>query len=753
MRSALPGLALLSVGAAADVGLRDHPIATSAAPTYLDGQWTASSGASLHGAAPINISVPAWVPGDLLTDLQKAKVIADPWLDTTWLDNSSLWTEHEWTYTTHFSVESSAVLDDASALQLLVFEGVKMGATVRVNGHIVGVVADQFLRYKFTLGSAVGLLPGPRANRLDVTFAEDVPEDGRFMACTGGWDWAPYSYTNSTSGGNHTAAQTFSKGIWKSVYLITVPAATVAITHVTPHTRYMGKFPTARLADGEHGGFAVNVTAHLWAPPGGANGALTVAGSWAGVSTESGDNSSPAMATSGATTLPAGDSLISLQLTASAAQIKLWWPTGVGAQPLYTVSATWTPTPKAAPAAPAASSSAATVSTTSRQMGFRVFALVTVNDTNATIRDSNASAQVTGQVNDTGTFGMFFRINGAALYSRGANMIPMEELEGRMDGEAHRILVKSSADAGMNTLRVWGGGIFYPDAFYDACDEFGVLVYHDMQYSSDAYETHGPIATTTQDAELRHQIRRLSHHPAIVLWDGNNEHPMNIWAPSGLFASFVMTVVAQEDQMRAVWPSSPSRGWATGVHRLYGTPNWDSPQGMFTQGGGHSWTGGIESHAPYQTGGADNFPTVNGGAADTCFIQNGMGNGVNLPSVFKPPHGVGPPPRAHNAKCYAAIKTTCAAYLHNDTDCRNCRNAPGAWDKLKAVCGKTPIQTYMYHTSCESFLSFGQKGDSVTANGHMGETVYKVTSQFLLVVRNSKYPKTRGIVGEDSANR
>ena len=49
--------------------------------------------------------------------------------------------------------------------------------------------------------------------------------------------------------------------------------------------------------------------------------------------------------------------------------------------------------------------------------------------------------------------------------------------------------------------------------------------------------------------------------------------------------------------------------------------------------------------------------------------------------------------------------------------------------------------------------SFGQKGDSVTANGQMGETVYKVRSQFLLVVRNSKYPKTRGIVGEDSANR
>ena len=127
-------------------------------------------------------------------------------------------------------------------------------------------------------------------------------------------------------------------------------------------------------------------------------------------------------------------------------------------------------------------------------------------------------------------------------------------LLGRLDAEAHRILVKSSADGGMNTLRVWGGGIFYPTAFYDACDEYGVLVYHDMQYASTGGGAHGPIATATQEAELRHQIRRLSHHPAIVLWDGNNEIPVNAWQPSGVFASFVMTIVAQEDQSRAVWP-------------------------------------------------------------------------------------------------------------------------------------------------------------------------------------------------------
>lgn len=299
----------------------------------------------------------------------------------------------------------------------------------------------------------------------------------------------------------------------------------------------------------------------------------------------------------------------------------------------------------------------------------------------------------------------------------------------------------------MKNDRVWGGGIFYPDIFYDTADEYvlatchsarlptlclstpakdgthfreqptelnfaadgldllryGVLIYHDMQYTQIPGGSHGPLATATQEAELRHQIRRLSHHPAIAIWDGNNEQPVNMWQPSGLFASFVMRIVAEEDQSRAVWPSSPARGWATGVHRLYQTPDWDSPQGLFTQGGGHGWSGGIETHAPYQTGGADNFPTVNGGAADTCFINNGMGNGVNLPSVFTPPHGVGSPPLPRDLPCFNAVKTICANHLKNLSDCRNCRfETNGAWDKLKAACGPTPIATY--HESCNSFF-------------------------------------------------
>jgi beta-mannosidase len=74
-----------------------------------------------------------------------------------------------------------------------------------------------------------------------------------------------------------------------------------------------------------------------------------------------------------------------------------------------------------------------------------------------------------------------------------------------------------------------------------------------MQYASTGGGSHGPIATATQEAELRHQIRRLSHHPSIVLWDGCNEVVVNPGTPSYVFATFVMTVVAQEDQSRVVW--------------------------------------------------------------------------------------------------------------------------------------------------------------------------------------------------------
>ena len=144
----------------------------------------------------------------------------------------------------------------------------------------------------------------------------------------------------------------------------------------------------------------------------------------------------------------------------------------------------------------------------------------------------------------------------------------------------------------MNTLRVWGGGIFLPRAWYEACDELGIMVYHDMQYAQGG---HSPKNTTTQDAELRHNIRRLASHPSIVVWDGCNECHVVIGTGTGIYATFVMTVVAEEDKSRPVWPSCPASGWTGGVNPLTSIPNGKpltTPEKTYS----------METHGPYTHG-------------------------------------------------------------------------------------------------------------------------------------------------------
>ena len=107
---------------------------------------------------------------------------------------------------------------------------------------------------------------------------------------------------------------------------------------------------------------------------------------------------------------------------------------------------------------------------------------------------------------------------------RGANMIPMETLEGRYVPGMHRALIKSAAAANMNLLRIWGGGVYLYEEFTDAADEEGVMIYEDMMYGTDGIMP-GAAPTADNEAELRYQIRRQAHHPCIIGWCGCNGIP------------------------------------------------------------------------------------------------------------------------------------------------------------------------------------------------------------------------------------
>jgi len=212
------------------------------------------------------------------------------------------------------------------------------------------------------------------------------------------------------------------------VYLAGVGSA--AITHMVPHTFYLGEYPTTMLDDDTKGDFEVHVRLHLWAPAPG-KGDLVVTGEW-------GQHRSVEM------WYPAGDSNITVVLPAPATSVKLWWPAGVGSQRLYSVNATILPT------------SGAIMVTAQRKMGFRYVALVTGNDTDPRYVEKAATEE------GTELHGMMFRCNGAVIFARGANVVPTEELEGWYSAAVHTQLVKSSAEANFNMLRVWGGGVYLP---------------------------------------------------------------------------------------------------------------------------------------------------------------------------------------------------------------------------------------------------------------------------------------------------
>jgi beta-mannosidase len=409
--------------AALGAGMRDAPIAADALQ-YLDGlAWRVSDNST--------INVPATVPGDLITDLERAGVIPDPLYERNF--KSLVWDQTDFTFSLSFDADAAVM---GAPTRWLVLDSVKMGAFVWLNGAFLGLVSDQFLRWKFDVSSIL-LAAG---NSLNVTFPpsnSSANDEARWMAASGAWDWAPY-----TSSYNSLGAHTMSKGIVRSAYLAGVAASSAAVEHLQPRVYYRGAYPTIPLTDAGAGPWDVVARVHLTAPAA-ASGTLSVSGSWGG-------------SASAPVSLTAGNQSVELTIRVPAGAVSLWWPLNLGAQALYNLTATFTPSE---------GNGAALV--VQRRLGFRFFALVTGNDT-----DPTTLAGVDG----SDSFSMRWNVNGAKVWSRGANLIPMDEMEGRLSFAAHAQMVKSAANAGINTFRVWGGGSFYADVVYDTADELGIMM-------------------------------------------------------------------------------------------------------------------------------------------------------------------------------------------------------------------------------------------------------------------------------------
>ncbi len=217
---------------------------------------------------------------------------------------------------------------------------------------------------------------------------------------------------------------------------------------------------------------------------------------------------------------------------------RLWWPNGYGDQPLYAISVIL-------------SLDGVELDRWERRIGLRTLTVKREKD----------------------EWGESFchQVNGVSIFAMGADYIPEDNLLARVTPERTRRLLEDAAAAHMNLIRVWGGGYYPDDWFYDVCDELGLLVWQDFMFACAAYRLTDAFEENLK-AEFADNIRRLRHHASLALWCGNNEMEGFIgaghWVTDKrqqadyikLFEYIIPKILKVEDPQTFYWPSSPSSG-------------------------------------------------------------------------------------------------------------------------------------------------------------------------------------------------
>lgn len=217
---------------------------------------------------------------------------------------------------------------------------------------------------------------------------------------------------------------------------------------------------------------------------------------------------------------------------------QLWWCNGLGDQPLYQVSVT-------------ASMDGRLLDEASRTIGLRTIELNTQPDKDGTQFQ--------------------FVINGVPLFAKGADWIPADSFYTRITKEDVDFYIRQARRANMNMLRVWGGGMYESEDFYDACDRYGILIWQDFIFSDGTYPFNDPEFVENVRAEVEDNVRRIRSHASLALWCGNNENEVLALkearrgtekqkAQLPFYHVTLRRFVTQLDPATPYWPGSPSIG-------------------------------------------------------------------------------------------------------------------------------------------------------------------------------------------------
>ncbi|KAK9882764.1 hypothetical protein WA026_023186 [Henosepilachna vigintioctopunctata] len=196
-------------------------------------------------------------------------------------------------------------------------------------------------------------------------------------------------------------------------------------------------------------------------------------------------------------TQPDGNNNIEVKQTVQIPQssVKRWWPNGYGEQPLYDVSVTF--------------HSENEQDTFIQKLGYRTVELV---QEEIKISEDNHGNS------------FYFKVNGIPIFAKGSNAIPINILpEKGQEKDSVDQLLQSARDCHMNMLRVWGGGVYESDYYYQRADELGIMIWQDFMFACALYPSRQDFLDNVIQ-EVQHQVKRIGSHPSIVIWAGNNEN-------------------------------------------------------------------------------------------------------------------------------------------------------------------------------------------------------------------------------------
>ena len=239
---------------------------------------------------------------------------------------------------------------------------------------------------------------------------------------------------------------------------------------------------------------------------------------------------------------------------------ELWWPIGHGDQNLYTVRATL-------------AAEGGVVAVERKKVGFR-------------------HVRVNQEPHPEGGNYFIIEINGKPIFCKGGNFVPADLIFARLDRARYDTLVDRALEANFNLLRIWGGGLYESDDFYEVCNEMGILVWQEFIFACAKYPATDEKFLESVKQEATHQVRRIAHHPSLIIWCGNNEmewgchdwgYEKGVAYPDyAIFHLVLPRILKQEDGTRYYQPSSP-------YSPDHNPPNCDD------QGDQHPWAVGFRN--------------------------------------------------------------------------------------------------------------------------------------------------------------